>query len=447
MVANDSHGNANDGKAFDTANRTEDTYDGRSKEGRMSQPELSLGQRLRQLREDRKISLRQAAANADVNAGYLSQLERDEIEQPSPAILQKLAQAYQEPFIVLMRWAGYIEEVPDDLSANQARALRYMGDLDDDELKAVRAVLEAIRSSRAATFALPSLDGPLSDDDRRRIRGHVTALLRRADVFGEIPTPLGQVMEVSRLVAGGEIELEPEIKRTLRRRFGDLVDRALDKLLGAIRFDSREIYLKPDLYWLRRRFVQAHEIGHDLLPWHNQLYAYLDDKARLRAEFHDLYERQANQAAIELLAQGDRLREEGDGSVITIEGIDRLGDRFQISIQATARYVVEESKQPVALAIAYRGSATGILTPAHLYCSRSFEQRFRWKATGRANHVIRKQLLLAKQGQPLEDMVESDIRSRLATIELEPLCTPQAVFVLFRCVAVRQRVLASVAFG
>jgi hypothetical protein len=37
-------------------------------------------------------------------------------------------------------------------------------------------------------------------------------------------------------------------------------------------------------------------------PEHRELFAYLDDEQRLRPDVRDLYERQANQAAIELLA-------------------------------------------------------------------------------------------------------------------------------------------------
>jgi hypothetical protein len=186
-----------------------------------------------------------------------------------------------ETGVLAVRWAGYIEEVPESLSTNQTRALKYMGEIDDEELKAVKAVLDAIRTSRGAAFSPVRLDGPLSEDDRQRIRGHAIALLRRADVLGEIPTPLERVMDVSKLVAAGEIVLEPERRRKLRRRFGDLVDRALHRLLGAVRFDSREVYVQQGLYLPKRRFVEAHEIGHEMLPWHRELYAFLDDRTRL----------------------------------------------------------------------------------------------------------------------------------------------------------------------
>jgi transcriptional regulator with XRE-family HTH domain len=405
----------------------------------------TLGAHLRELRTDRGLGLREAATLAGLNHGYLSQLERDEVAQPAPAVLQKLAAAYEEPFLLLMRWAGYLEDDPDELSPNQARALKIVGDPSNEELRAIKAVLNAIRTTRATFAAHASLDGGLSPEDQARIRGHAIALLRKADTLGEIPTPLDDLMEVSRLVATGEITLEPELKRKLRQRFGDLVDRALDLILGSVQFASREVYLKPGMYHLRRRFVQAHEIGHELLPWHRALYAFLDDKTRIRADISDLYERQANQAAIEILAQGDQLRKEADDSPLSFDWMDHLGSRYEISTQASTRRIVEESKQACALVIAYRGSATGMLMPAHLYCSRTFEERFRWHATGRAAQVIQARLVAAQRDEVLEPFMETDMRGRLTTIELDSLSTPQAVFVLFCCVPTKSKLLSRVA--
>ncbi len=200
------------------------------------------------------------------------------------------------------------------------------------------------------------------------------------------------------------------------------------------------------MYALRRRFVHAHEISHEMLPWHRDLYVFLDDKTRIRGDINDRYERHANQAAIEILAQGDRLRREADDSPLSFGLIEALGNRFEISTQATTRRIVEETKQTCALVIAYRGSLTGKLMPPHLYCSRPFEERFRWQATGRAAVLIHQQLLLAKQGRPLEPLAEADVRGRLATLELESLCTPQAVFVLLRCLPIKKKLLSRADF-
>jgi Zn-dependent peptidase ImmA (M78 family) len=252
-----------------------------------------------------------------------------------------------------------------------------------------------------------------------------------------IPTPIDQVMDVARLVSAREIRLDPGERRKLRTRFGDLVDVVWSRLQGVIHFGSREIWVNPEMYPLRQRFVLGHEIGHNVLPEHRELFAYLDDKERLRPDVHDLYERQANQAAIKLLAQGDHLREEADDSMLTMNLIDDLATRYQISMQATARRIVEETKQPCALAVSFRGKATGKLMPHHLYRSSSFAARFKWKETGVADAVIAQSIRAAANVALLEPLVVTDAVGKASTLELDPLRTPRAVLVLFRVISRR----------
>src|SRR4051812_31176498 len=113
----------------------------------MSDPAKSvLGPRLRALREEKGMSLRKVERESGINSGYLSQLERGEIAQPTPSVLHKVAKAYGEPLGTLMSWAGYIEDDPAGVSPNAKRALSYLGDdFTDDELRALKAVLEVIR--------------------------------------------------------------------------------------------------------------------------------------------------------------------------------------------------------------------------------------------------------------------------------------------------------------
>lgn len=338
-----------------------------------------LGQRLRELREGRGWSLRDVAGRAGINHGYLSQLERGEVAEPAPSMLHKIAGAYEVEFTILMRWAGYIQGDDAELTPKQALALSYLGDdISDEDLDAVRAVLNAIRSQRA-TFGLESgsLDHPLSAQSRLDIRRHAESLLRRADVLAVVPTPLEQVMEVAQLVVAGEIVLDEAEKRQLRRKFGALVDVVLAKLRGVIHLRAREVWVQPDLYEAKRRFVTAHEIGHDLLPWQRDTIAYLDDEARLRPDIRIHFEREANQAAIELLAQGDLLRKEADESLLTTSLLSDLSDKYQISMQAVARRVAEETQQDAAVALKFR-SRDGGVGPFHVYCSASFEKRFGW---------------------------------------------------------------------
>ena len=341
-----------------------------------------LGHRLREVRESRHESLRDVAERAKINHGYLSQLERDEIAEPGPSMLHKVAKGYDVPFSVVMEWSGYIEPSGKELTPNQAVALSYLGENpSDEELRAVRAVLDAIRS-RNATFAgeVLGLDAHLDVADRQNIRDRVRALLGRADALGTIPTPLDHVLEVSGLVAAGEISLDDREKRNMRRMFGSLVDVVLSRLQGAIHLRAREIWVQPDLYVLKKRFVTAHEIGHDILPAHREL-AYLDDDKRLRPDVRVIFEREANHAAIELLAQGDTLRREADDSPLTITLLSQLSSKYQISLQAISRYVVEQTRRQAALAVRFRGE-TGYVGPTHIYCSALFESRFGWRSAG-----------------------------------------------------------------
>jgi transcriptional regulator with XRE-family HTH domain len=399
-----------------------------------------LGKRLRDLRTEKGLGLREVATKAEVNHGYLSQLERGEVAEPAPAILQKLSKGYGVPFPVLMDWAGYLEA---GLSPNHERALSYLGDqVSDEELELVRAFLKAIRSNRA-TFPLDRLDGELPAAEIERIRTYMLALLKRADALDLVPTPIDQVMHVAKLVSAGAVTLSPEEKRKLRQRFGDLVDRVWNQLQGVIHFGAREVWVNPEMYPLRKRFVYGHEIGHYVLPEHRELFAYLDDETRLRPDVHDLYERQANQAAIELLAQGDGLRKEADDSTLSMDVIDDLANRYAISMQATARRIVEETKQDCALAISFRVRASGHLMPHHLYCSPSFEQRFRWKTTGAANAMIAQCISAAARSPLLEPLVVADVKGRGATLEVDPVKTPRAVLVLFRALPAKTRMLAT----
>src|ERR1700735_4122067 len=57
---------------------------------------LRLGDQLRKSRTARELSLREMERRSGLNSGYLSQLERDEIANPTPAVLKKVSVAYEE---------------------------------------------------------------------------------------------------------------------------------------------------------------------------------------------------------------------------------------------------------------------------------------------------------------------------------------------------------------
>lgn len=389
-----------------------------------------LGERLREYRESRGWSLREVAAKAGVNHGYLSQLERGDVAEPAPSMLHKVAKGYDIPFSVLMQWAGYIEETDSALTPNQALALKYLGDdVSEEELDAVRAVIDVLRSRRT-TFdpESESLDGNLSPEDRREIRANVLMLLRCADAVGVFPTPLEEVMRVSKLVAAGEIILDDSEQRQLRKKFGSLVDKVLNQLKGVIHRRAREVWIAPDLPALRRRFVTAHEIGHDALPWQQEL-AYLDDDQRLRDYVRIRFEREANQAAIELLAQGDALSREADDSPLTVSLLSNLSSKYQISLQATARRVTEETRREAAMAIRFRGRGGGV-GPYHVYCSPTFQARFGWAIAPLPHEAQKAARGAGGTGEPAT-FFATDRSASFVEMAAETVKTPYAFIALF----------------
>ena len=79
----------------------------------------SLGDFLTRLRESRNLSLRQAAREAGISSGYLSQIEGEKRGKrkkgedyfgPHPQILKKLAEVYHVTSYELMRRAGYLDD-------------------------------------------------------------------------------------------------------------------------------------------------------------------------------------------------------------------------------------------------------------------------------------------------------------------------------------------------
>jgi transcriptional regulator with XRE-family HTH domain len=67
----------------------------------------SLGAELRQLREIRKLSLREVEGATGISNPYLSQLENDKIKKPSPHFLYKLSNLYGVDYQLIMERAGY----------------------------------------------------------------------------------------------------------------------------------------------------------------------------------------------------------------------------------------------------------------------------------------------------------------------------------------------------
>ena len=68
---------------------------------------MALGKKIRGSRDEMGMSQAQLAAEGGLSQGYLSQLENDEVQNPSASVIFRLAKALHIDPRVLMQAAGY----------------------------------------------------------------------------------------------------------------------------------------------------------------------------------------------------------------------------------------------------------------------------------------------------------------------------------------------------
>lgn len=185
---------------------------------------------------------------------------------------------------------------------------------------------------------------PINELGRRQILAAATQALQRADALKIIPTPLNDVGEAIGVEAVIDISNLPE--ELVRKK-----PSAIKKLLGAYFFRADTAFVDFAQPKGRARFIQAHELGHRLVPWHEDAY---DDNQRLFRDTENLFELEANLAGTHLLFQGQVFFEQALEYQTSVKTPVLLAGTFDASLHATIRYYVEHHPDPLAVLIAGR---------------------------------------------------------------------------------------------
>src|SRR5207249_10844493 len=115
---------------------------------------VSLGKKIRGLRDELGISQAQLASQAELSQGYLSQHENDEVQNPSAAVTFRLARAPHIDPRVLMQAAGYAE-----IAKEGGNGARYEVSVDPD-LLSVLARMPREQQERLRKLVKGSERGP-----------------------------------------------------------------------------------------------------------------------------------------------------------------------------------------------------------------------------------------------------------------------------------------------
>jgi Zn-dependent peptidase ImmA (M78 family) len=217
-------------------------------------------------------------------------------------------------------------------------------------------------------------------ESEARIASLVARLLREAEADGVLPTPIERLIDVARIENIDELP-EQKFFESLPAKARAIFQQTVQKLRGVADLRERAIYVRRDKNPFRERFARGHELGHQVMPWHNVDPAYLDDAETLSANVKALFEREANFFSSQVIFQGDNFRSLARDHASSFEAIFQLADDHAASRQATAWRFVEEQDEAVALAQYYRSEAADqsggrILRRWNVVASPNFRKRF-----------------------------------------------------------------------
>jgi Zn-dependent peptidase ImmA (M78 family) len=198
-------------------------------------------------------------------------------------------------------------------------------------------------------------DCTLTHQQSARVRKEAERALREASALGIFPTPIEQIMSVARVEEVKEDVLNPSFVEKLRAKVlqaGHAVKRAVDKVLGLFHASEGLIFIKQSLIAVKRRFIGLHEAGHGFLPWQRPMYALVEDCERaLDASTAELFDREANVFASEVLFQLDTFRDMAEGERFEIWAPVRLAKKFNASNYSSIRQYVSKNHRVCAVVV------------------------------------------------------------------------------------------------
>lgn len=186
---------------------------------------------------------------------------------------------------------------------------------------------------------------------RREIQSKVDRILRELD-NPEPPLRLElvrELLELDRSYFTSESDGLMQMTFSRMKRAGKQIFKRPTLLGEAVKkFDLRAVYFPDEKRILiddnipkpKHRWLEAHEIGHDLLPWHHDMMLG-DDDVTPTPNVHEKIEAEANYAAGILLFLSDRFIEECRSVDPTIKSAQELKKRYGNTFTTTLWRMIE----------------------------------------------------------------------------------------------------------
>jgi hypothetical protein len=286
-------------------------------------------------------------------------------------------------------------------------------------------------------------DCTLNNEQWAKVRSEAERALREAGALGVFPTPVRQIMEVARVTEVDEDVLNPTFIQRLRGSVSGALKRAIGKVQGIFHAVAGLVYLDQSLYALRKKFVRLHESAHGFLPWQRPMYALVEDcDQALDPDTAELFDREANVFAAEVLFQLDTFRDRAEAHEFEIWTPVRLAKEFDASLYASIRQYVAKN---------WRCCAVLVLNPPELCEGQGFRATFRrvvqsrsftrafgteqWKAVYTPDdHIGRLVPLIGRRASGKRNIILTDQNGDLQRCIAEAFTQGKQVFILVHVV-------------
>lgn len=212
-------------------------------------------------------------------------------------------------------------------------------------------------------------------------------ILRKGNALGILPTPIDDLIQAAKIKdESGTQNVIEKFLSSVPANLKSWFLSGIRKLRGIADLRDRAIYVPQDTA-PRELFAKSHELGHELIPWHNafpdNLNPYCkDDDLSLSPDAEKLFDQEANFFAAEIIFQGRLFRERVLSYQASFDAVFLLADQHGASRQATLRKYVEEQDEAVA-AITYLPSrcvtdleGLPLLRKPRLFGSKKFSNKF-----------------------------------------------------------------------
>jgi Zn-dependent peptidase ImmA (M78 family) len=197
-------------------------------------------------------------------------------------------------------------------------------------------------------------DEELTPEDAAGVRRHAARLLADSSAIGRFPTPVPDVLETAKIILVEEKVDEGYVARLCREAVerGTNLLRAFGKVLGFCHPDERLIIIDQDAHKSRKPFLKLHETGHIYLPHQRRAFGLmLDCKHNLDPDVKELFEREANAFASDVLFQGDGFTTEAEDCVFGLRTPMTLSRKYGGSVYAAVRRYASRSSRCCAVVV------------------------------------------------------------------------------------------------